>query len=330
MVPGGQGGGREVVSRYLGACVALLIAALLVACGKPEPGSQPATNPQTIPPAKTTPTSPMEVVSASGVAMVALPGGEFIMGSDKGNEDESPAHKVTLTAFLLDQFEVTHELFAKAQLPNPSHWQDNPKKPVERVRWRDAKQYCNERSLLEGLKPCYNEKTADLDCNFEANGYRLPTEAEWEYACRAGGTGDHDFGAPDKLRQFAWFADNSDAKTHAVGERKPNRWGIHDLYGNVSEWCEDVYAPAYYKDSPVENPPRTTQSRQGRETCHAWRFLEGQRHHVSGLVSSGPEDRRHGRLLLHRLLWCPLRAPRHSRGDCEAHKTEVRRGTLKS
>ncbi|NDA67470.1 MAG: formylglycine-generating enzyme family protein, partial [Verrucomicrobia bacterium] len=157
--------------------------------------------------------------------MVALPGGEFTMGSDKGNEDEAPAHKVKISAFLMDQFEVTHELFKQAQLPNPSHWQDHPKKPVERVRWRDAKQYCNERSLLEGLKPCYNEKTADLDCDFSANGYRLPTEAEWEYACRAGSTADFDFGTPDKLRQFAWFADNGDSKTHVVGERKPNRWG---------------------------------------------------------------------------------------------------------
>ena len=186
--------------------------------------------------------------------MISLPGGEFMMGSDKGNADEAPAHKVRVSAFLIDKYEVTHEMFTKVQLPNPSHWQDSPKKPVERVRWRDAKQYCNERSLLEELKPCYNEKTADWDCDYAANGYRLPTEAEWEYACRAGGDGPYDFGQPDNLRQYAWFADNAGEKTHAVGEKKPNRWGIFDLYGNVSEWCEDVYSPAYYKESPPVDP----------------------------------------------------------------------------
>jgi len=186
--------------------------------------------------------------------MVSLPGGEFIMGSNKGNADEAPAHKVRISAFLIDKYEVTHEMFRKAQLPNPSRWQDNPNKPVERVRWRDAKQYCNERSLLEGLKPCYDEKSADWDCDYAANGYRLPTEAEWEYACRAGEDGPYDFGPPDKLRQYAWFADNGAEKTHPVGEKKPNRWGIFDLYGNVSEWCEDVYTPTHYKESALMDP----------------------------------------------------------------------------
>ena len=123
-----------------------------------------------------------------------------------------------------------------------------------RVRWRDAKQYCNERSILEGLKPCYNEKTSDWDVDFSANGYRLPTEAEWEYAAHAGTDGPYDFGQPDKLRQYAWFAENADQKTHAVGQKKPNHWGLYDLYGNVSEWCEDVYSPTYYKESPPTDP----------------------------------------------------------------------------
>ena len=233
--------------------------ALLCACGK---SGQPAQNEQ--PPgqggataaslATSLPTSPTDAVTKSGVEMVFLPGGEFMMGSNDGNADEKPVHKVTITAFMMDKFPVTHEMFAKAQLPDPSHWQDNPKKPVERVRWRDAKQYCNERSLLEGLKPCYNEKTMEWDCDYAANGYRLPTEAEWEFAARAGTDGPYDFGDAQKLREYAWFADNAEERTHPVGQKKPNLWGLHDMYGNVSEWCEDVYSPTYYAESPAADP----------------------------------------------------------------------------
>lgn len=177
------------------------------------------------------------------------------MGTDRGSPDEAPAHKIKLSAFLMDKFEVTQEMFKQVQLPNPSHWQESPRKPVERVRWRDAKRYCNERSLLEQLQPCYNEKTVDWDCNYAANGYRLPTEAEWEYACRAGTEGLFDFERVDKLRQYAWFSEDAEQKTHIVGQKRPNGYGICDLYGNVSEWCEDVYSPTYYKESPVNDPP---------------------------------------------------------------------------
>jgi formylglycine-generating enzyme required for sulfatase activity len=205
--------------------IPLLLLVLLSACEKP---------------------GPVEIVTKSGVVMVAVPGGEFVMGCDQGQPDEKPAHKITVTGFLMDKFEVTHEMFKKAQLLNPSHWQDNPRKPVESVRWRDAKQYCNERSLLEGLKPCYNEKTPDWDCDYTASGYRLPTEAEWEYAARAGGD--------DNLRQCAWFAENADKQTHPVGQKRPNRRGLCDMLGNVSEWCEDVYDPNYYQTSPSVDP----------------------------------------------------------------------------
>jgi formylglycine-generating enzyme required for sulfatase activity len=218
----------------------LLGIALLAGCDKP------ATS-------KSDSAGPAEIITKSGIEMISLPGGEFTMGSAQGNPDEAPAHQVKVSPFLIDKFEVTQEMFAKVQLPNPSHWQD-AKKPVERVRWRDAKQYCNERSILEGLKPCYNEKTPDWDCDYSATGYRLPTEAEWEYAARAGTTDPFDFGSADKLRQFAWFAENAEEKTHAVGQKKPNAWGIFDLDGNVSEWCEDVYSPTYYKESPAVDP----------------------------------------------------------------------------
>jgi sulfatase modifying factor 1 len=233
-----------------------MLAALMMVlngCEKSGPSSETkATQEGTA--AKSSDSGPREVTTKSGVKMVSLPGGDFTMGNERGNPDESPAHKVKLSAFLMDKFEVTHEMFAKAQLPNPSHWQDSPQKPVERVRWRDAKRYCNERSILEELTPCYDEKTPDWDCEYSANGYRLPTEAEWEYACRAGSNSPYDFGGADKLRQHAWFSENSEQKTHPVGQKKPNGFGICDLYGNVSEWCEDVYSSSYYKESAALDP----------------------------------------------------------------------------
>jgi sulfatase modifying factor 1 len=223
----------------------------LVACEKAEPPNNSKGESASAPVPSA---APVAVTSKSGVEMIYLTGGEFIMGDDRGNPDEAPAHKVRLRPFLIDKFEVTQEMFKQAQLPNPSHWQENPRKPVERVRWRDAKRYCNERSLLEQLQPCYNEKTPDWDCNYSANGYRLPTEAEWEYACHAGSSGPYDFERVEKLRQYAWFSDDAEQKTHIVGQKKPNGFGIYDLYGNVSEWCEDVYSPTYYKTSPVDDP----------------------------------------------------------------------------
>ncbi len=235
-----------------------LVAALLAGCDRSGPPSakkngQPAAS-STVSANPAGSAGRKEVVTASGVETVFLPGGTFQMGSDTGGRDEAPAHKVSVSGFLMDKYEVTHELFAQAQLPDPSHWRDSPRGPVERVRWRDAKQYCNERSQLESLKPCYNEKTPDWDCDFTASGYRLPTEAEWEFASLAGTSGPYEFGTADKLRQFGWFSENAEQKTHAVGQKKPNRWGLYDLYGNVSEWCEDVYSATYYPNSPAQDP----------------------------------------------------------------------------
>ena len=259
MVPRATGNPRPSVKRHLLGSGLLLATALLTGCG---PGGNGTSNPSATPGSTPTPSTasasvppqPVRITTASGVEMVYLPGGTFQMGDDHGGRDEAPAHRVTVTGFLMDIYEVTHEMYVKAQLPDPSHWRDTPRGPVERVRWRDAKQYCNERSVLEGLKPCYDEKTPDWDCNVAASGYRLPTEAEWEFASRAGTTGPYEFGSVDKLRLHAWFGDNAEAKTHPVGQKKPNRWGLHDLYGNVSEWCEDVYSPSYYATSPSVDP----------------------------------------------------------------------------
>lgn len=253
--PGTWATGRRQRFRKAPFFALIALGGLSTSCEKAASDARTETELATVPTASSAaPSSPLEVLSKSNIEMVYLPGGEFTMGSNRGHPEEAPAHKVRLSGFLIDKFEVTQGMFAQVQLPNPSHWRESPRQPVERVRWRDAKQYCNERSLAESLKPCYNERTPDWECDFAANGYRLPTEAEWEFAARTGADGPYDFGPPDKLRQHAWFAGNASEKTHPVGQKKPNRWGLHDLYGNVSEWCEDVYGPDYYQQSPAVDP----------------------------------------------------------------------------
>jgi formylglycine-generating enzyme required for sulfatase activity len=121
------------------------------------------------------------------------------------------------------------------------------------VSWADAALFCNQRSRLEGLTPCYNEETAE--CDFAADGYRLPTEAEWEYACRAGGAVSPRFGAdPRELGRCGWFQGNASRQTHPVGAKRPNDWGLFDMLGNVAEWCNDIYDRDYYQSSPADNP----------------------------------------------------------------------------
>jgi formylglycine-generating enzyme required for sulfatase activity len=223
------------------ACLAVLFAApLLASCTNSGAASSNSS------------VEPVSITTASGVEMVLLPGGEFMMGSSGGNADERPRHRVKVSPFAMDKYEVTQQQFAAMELPDPSHFKD-PQRPVEQVRWSDAALFCNERSRREGLEPCYNEAT--FECNIEASGYRLPTEAEWEYAARAGADTDYDFGSsPQALKSYACYAGNSKLKTEPVGEKKPNGWGLCDMYGNVSEWCQDVYGETYYAESPDEDP----------------------------------------------------------------------------
>ena len=196
--------------------------------------------------------APMAITTSSGIEMVLIPGGSFRMGGVAGSDDEKPVHTVWLAPFWMDRYEVVQEEFRKYQISDPSHFKGT-RQPLEQINWTDAALYCNERSLAEGLEPCYDEDT--WACNFDANGYRLPTEAEWEYACRAGTTSDYSFGnSVAQLNDYAWHAANSGATTHPVGQKKPNPWGLYDMHGNVAEWCNDRYAKDYYGASPGENP----------------------------------------------------------------------------
>jgi formylglycine-generating enzyme required for sulfatase activity len=192
------------------------------------------------------------IKTACGMDMISVPTGQFTMGMDDGPIDVKPAHRVKVDGFLMDQHEITQEVYERVTSKNPSR-RKNPKNPVEQVTWSAAARFCNARSMLEGLTPCYNTNT--WECDFSAGGYRLPTEAEWEYACRAGTSTRFYFGdSPEELKSYAWFEGNSQSRPHPVSQRKPNAWGLYDMEGNVWEWCNDFYGAKYFRDSPGDNP----------------------------------------------------------------------------
>lgn len=203
--------------------------------------------------AEPAPAQTREITTKTGIKMVLLPAGEFTMGDDNGEDDETPARRVKLDAFYMDKYEVTQKAYRRLMGTIPPTKTPADDKPVQQVTWLQAVEYCNARSLAEGLQPCYEIST--LKCDFDADGYRLPTEAEWEYACRAGTTGDYFFGNdPHDLRNYAWFRDNARKTTHPVGRTRPNAWALHDMQGNVSEWCNDHYDEGYYRNGAGENP----------------------------------------------------------------------------
>ncbi|MGP0069268.1 MAG: formylglycine-generating enzyme family protein [Isosphaeraceae bacterium] len=206
--------------------------------------------------------------------MKLIPAGEFLMGSpdsDKdASDDEKPQHRVRITqSFYLGMHQVTRGQFGRfveatryqteaekdgkggyGWDASSNKWEQNPKftwrsagfeqtdnHPVVNVSWDDASAFCDWLSRQEGQP------------------YRLPTEAEWEYACRAGTTTRFSFGDSENLLgQYAWYAANSTNQTHPVGEKKPNTFGLHDMHGNVWEWCSDGYEADYYKKSPASDP----------------------------------------------------------------------------
>jgi len=209
---------------------------------------------------------PGRMRTESGVEMVVVPSGWFVMGDGKGEADEKP-HRVRVSSFCMDRLPVTQEEYERITGENPSKWRGR-KNPVEQMRWSDAVRYCNARSRLEGLRPCYDLKT--WKCDFSADGYRLPTEAEWEYACRAGTRTRYSFGNdPVKLPQYGWFKDNSAGRPRPAGQKVPNPWGLFDMHGNVWEWCNDFYGADYYSGSPERDPrgPASGETRVLRGGC---------------------------------------------------------------
>ncbi len=167
------------------------------------------------------------------IEMVNIPAGSFSMGSYDGDDNESPVRTVRIKAFKMGKYEVTQDQWYAVMGDNPSGFQGDFN-PVEKVSWDDIQQFIAK----------LNRKTG--------KHYRLPTEAEWEYAARAGTKTKWSWGDSDsEAGKYAWFEDNSGERTHRIGSRRPNPWGLHDMHGNVREWVQDCYKNGYF-NAPVD------------------------------------------------------------------------------
>jgi formylglycine-generating enzyme required for sulfatase activity len=194
------------------------------------------------------------------IVMKDIAAGTFQMGEASiANGIAEPVHSVTLSAFLMQETPVTQEQFVAVMGTNPSYSLGDLLRPVEQVSWLDAVLFCNALSKLSNLDTCYTYTQAgalDAVCNFTKKGYRLPTEAEWEYACRGGTTTTYFWGA-DSIGLGARVYTppyGGTATTQAVAKLLPNAKGLYDIDGNGWKWCNDYYSLTYYASSPAANP----------------------------------------------------------------------------
>ncbi len=178
----------------------------------------------------------------TGMELVWIPEGCFMMGSSSGNSDEKPVHKVCVDGFWMAKHEVTQAQWKTIMGNNPSYFKDcGDDCPVENVSWNDAKQF------IEKLNSQGNTK------------FRLPTEAEWEYAARSGGKNEK-YAGDNNVERVAWYYSNSNYSTYKAGTKAPNGLGLYDMSGNVWEWCEDVYNEKAYSKYVTNNPLITSGS----------------------------------------------------------------------
>jgi formylglycine-generating enzyme required for sulfatase activity len=261
--------------------------------------------------------------------MVYIKGGTFDMGSNKYS-DEKPIHKVKVNSFYLDQYEVTKGMFrafinttnyqTTADIKGSAHglkdnewgyhkgynWQkmgfdQSDKHPVVGVSWYDAIEYCNWRSKQENLRPCYTINGENVTCNFNANGYRLPTEAEWEYAAGGGASNRTKWAGTDTENELGKYANGSQSYTKdsyeytaPVGSFTKNQLDLYDMSGNVWEWCWDWYDGDYYSNfssGTAQNPIGATSGESRVVRGGSWNYYFDYYMRVAYRVSRTPDDR---------------------------------------
>ena len=181
----------------------------------------------------------MEINSSSfDKQMVEIPSGKIELRDDRTKQSWT----VVINPFLLGKFPVTQEMYLEITNEDPSTIKGN-RHPVETITWKEAITFCNNLSIKTGLNPCYQQKDNEtITFDITADGFRLPTEAEWEYACKAQTQGIR-YG---ELKNIAWYKENSEKLSHIVGQKEPNSWGLYDMLGNVWEWCSDIYDETVY------------------------------------------------------------------------------------
>ncbi len=223
--------------------------------------------------------------------MMALPPGEFRMGSPKF-EDELPVHLVKIQkSFALSETEVTQGQYQAVVGENPSHFKDQPsweQRPVERVSWLDAVKYCNKLSEKEGLAPCYEVQGEAVTWEgLGCRGYRLPTEAEWEYAARADAATEYAGGG--QIDEVAWYSQNAGKQSQPVGTKSANAWLLKDMSGNVWEWVWDYYTENY-KDAGRRDPLGANSGSRRVVRGGAWDY-DAEYARVADRFGNAPGDR---------------------------------------
>jgi formylglycine-generating enzyme required for sulfatase activity len=215
----------------------------------------------------------------STLNMVYVDGGTLTLGSNFVQDNEGPLHDVTVSTFLMSPYEVPQALYEEVMGVNPSHYPWGPSMPVEMVSWLDAVKFCNALSARDSLMPCYtivNELVPIVSLDTAKDGYRLPTEAEWEFAARGGIYGyGYTYAGSNYADDVAWHDTNSGGTPHPVGELQPNEIGLYDMSGNVMEWCWDGY---------------DYESRDGGATYHAFYYLWLETQYPPVLDPLGPND----------------------------------------